>query len=274
MRFTILGASGFIGSHLLAYLNRLGHDCYAPTRNDPLVFSKDLGHVFYCVGLTADFRQRPFDTVQAHICHLAEILQKTRFESLLYLSSSRIYGNGLSSDEDVILQANPQNFNDFYNLTKMTGEALCFSVGLPNVRVVRLSNVYGVDFSSNNFLSSIIRDALLKKNAVVQTTLESSKDYVSVNDVVKVLPDIALSGRYRVYNVASGMNVTNRALLEKLSDISGCAISIAKDAPTIQFPLINIQRIQSEFGFIPSSILEDLEALVLQYRQASNHDKN
>ena len=274
MRFTVLGASGFIGSHQLTHLNRLGHDCYAPTRNDPLVFSKDLGHVFYCIGLTADFRQRPFDTVQAHICHLAEILQKTRFESLLYLSSSRIYGNGHSSDEDVTLQANPQNFNDFYNLTKMTGEALCFSVGLPNVRVVRLSNVYGEDFSSGNFLSSIIRDALIKKSVVVQTTLESSKEYVSVNDVVKVLTDIALSGRYRVYNVASGMNVTNRALLEKLSGISECTFSATKDAPTIQMPPINIQRVQSEFGFAPSSILADLEALVLQYRQASNHDKN
>ena len=78
--FTVLGASGYIGSRLVAHLQAQGHTVWAPTRGDTEVFARPLGHVIYCVGLTADFRTRPFDTVDAHVGLLAEVLRRAQFD--------------------------------------------------------------------------------------------------------------------------------------------------------------------------------------------------
>lgn len=81
---TVLGATGYIGSRLVAHLQAQGHSVWAPVRGDAEVFTRPLGHVMYCVGLTADFRTRPFDTVDAHVGLLAEVLRRAQFDSLLY----------------------------------------------------------------------------------------------------------------------------------------------------------------------------------------------
>ncbi len=265
MRFTILGASGFIGSHLVPHLAHLGHECLAPGRGSPLVLSRDLGHVIYCIGLTADFRTRPFDTVRAHVCYLADVLEHAAFDSLLYLSSTRIYGNSGEAEEGRPLLADPQNPGDLYNLTKTTGESLCFACGRPNVRAVRLSNVYGGDFASGNFLSSVLRDAVERKRVVLHTTLDSAKDYVSIDDVVELLPAIAQSGRHRLYNVASGINVSNGALLAEIRRLTGCELEVSGQARTVSFPRISIERVRQEFGYSPSFVLDDLRQLIARY---------
>lgn len=167
MKFTVLGASGYVGSHLVTHLRLQGYDCFAPARDDDSIFSEPLGHVIYCIGLTADFRYRPYDTARAHVGVLAEILEKCRYDSLLYLSSTRIYAHSDKASEDTLLQADPREMSDLYNLTKMTGESLCFATLTNNVRVVRLSNIYGDDWDSENFLSLIVRDALIRKHVLM-----------------------------------------------------------------------------------------------------------
>lgn len=267
MRYTVLGAGGFIGSHLLAHLEPLGRECFAPRRDDPAVFREDLGHVFFCIGLTADFRERPLDTVRAHVCVLADILERARFESLLYLSSTRLYAHSSRGTEDALLGADTGNFSDYYNLTKMTGESLCFASGRANVRVARLSNVYGADLASSNFLASVVRDALERGEVKLGVSLDSEKDYVSVGDVVSLLPAIAERGKERIYNVAAGRNVSNRALFGALSGITGCRVSVDDGAPTVRYPAVDIGRAQREFGFEPAHILNELQRVVGQFRK-------
>src|SRR4051812_11177152 len=80
MRFTVLGASGFIGSHLMRWLESQSLPYWAPKRCEN-VLGRPLGHVIYCIGLTADFRGRPYDTVRAHVCHLLDILEEAEFAS-------------------------------------------------------------------------------------------------------------------------------------------------------------------------------------------------
>src|SRR2546423_7434097 len=156
---TVLGGSGFIGSALARRLGESRREYLAPGRDEKLV-GRQLGHILYCVGLTADFRSRPFETVQAHVCHLLHILRDCDFDSLLYLSSARIYqGAGATTREEDPLQVSPSKQDDLYNISKAMGESLALHCG-HRVRIVRISNVYGGDFASDNFLSSLIRDAV------------------------------------------------------------------------------------------------------------------
>lgn len=268
-RFTVLGASGFIGSHLVRYLKQEGHDCFVPARDED-VSTRNLGNVIYCIGLSADFRTKPFETIEAHVCCLVDALQRYSFDSFVYLSSTRVYGarEDIAHEEDVI-QNRPLVFSDLYNISKIMGESACFAAGNKNVKVTRLSNVYGYDSQSENFIFSLIRDALKKGKIVLNTTRDSSKDHISVHDVVKMLPLIATRGKHKIYNVASGQNVSAGLIVDRLRDLTGCAVEVAGNAERICFPSMHIGRIKEEFGFQPSSILDDMENLIIDYRKYS-----
>jgi nucleoside-diphosphate-sugar epimerase len=272
---TLLGAKGFIGSHLLKRLSYQNGACYAPHRFEDLT-NKKLGKVIYCIGVTSDFRERPFDTVDAHVCKLLEVIRKCHYEKIMYLSSTRIYNSTLSiAREESILQVNPADFGDLYNISKLMGESLVNTLGDAGC-VVRLSNVYGPDLDSNNFLAHILRDALAKKVITLESSMDSEKDYINVENVVDLLLEIAEKGSRKVYNIASGMNISNQALVEKIISLTGCSLVIKPDAKTVRFPPISIDSIQLEFNYKPSNLLTDMEELVRLYKrfQGDNSDDN
>lgn len=264
--FTVLGATGFIGANLVRWLEAQSMPTRAPSRNED-VTGQPLGHVIYCIGLTADFRERPFDTVRAHVSHLLDILEKAEFDSLLYLSTTRVYAGLSSSAEDSVLRAQPNSADDLYNISKIMGESVSLSSLRRNVRVVRLSNVYGRDFSSHNFLTSVIKEAVENNKVLLRTSPASEKDYVHINDVVALLPRIALSGGHRIYNLASGVNTSNAELMKIIERVTGCAVEVAEDAATLSYPKVSIERIREEFEFYPSLIQEKLADLIGDYQQ-------
>ncbi len=256
--FTVLGASGFIGSHLVEYLKNSQTDYYAPKRGDSEIFSRPLGDVIYCIGLTADFRSRPLEAAEAHVGVLTKILKKGKFDSFLYLSSTRVYEGSISTDESASLTVNPTNPNHIFNLTKLTGEACCLSEGNNKIRIARVSNVLGSDYGSENFVFSVMRDLVLSKSVKVLTTPTSSKDYILVDDVVHLLPKISSRGKEQIYNVASGSNLTNEELLRKIASVSGGQITYLEEAAEICFPPISVDKIRREFKFEPKEVLEGI----------------
>lgn len=269
---TVLGSTGFIGSYLVKKLQEREIVYYSPARAENLSH-KNLGDIIYCIGLTADFRTRPLETVEAHVCKLRNVLQECEFESLTYLSSTRLYkSNGGLAKEDDCLHVEPSNPGDLYNISKALGESLLLA-SEPRARVARLSSVYGADWHSENFLSTLFRDAVTNGRIVLQTALDSEKDYISVRDAVEMLIKIARGGRERLYNVASGNNVSNFALTKRLSELTGCTIEVAPDAPRHAFPQINVERIRNEFEFEPSSVLDDMEMLVESYKARARESR-
>ena len=263
---TILGSEGFIGSHLTAHLRDSGIPCQTPARGDSLR-GRPLGHVIDCAGVTADFRTRPYDTVEAHVSRVVDIARHCTLDSFVYLSSTRLYKDQQSAkaQEEDDISVSPVGAGGLYNLSKAMGEAVVLTLG-ERARVVRLSNVYGYGSEQHNFLASIVTDALTTGEIVLQTSFDSAKDYVSVTDVVRLLPRIAAEARQRIYNVASGVNVTNGEITSAIARLTGCRVSVRPDAETWVYPQISIDRARTEFDFTPSALLDHLPALVEAYR--------
>lgn len=267
--FTILGASGYIGGALVASLRASNTPYLAPQRGDRTIFDRPLGHVIYAIGMTADFRSRPFDTVRAHVSVLTDILENADFNSLTYLSSTRVYTHSPTAATDSRLSVNPADPSDLYNTTKLAGESLCLNCGRKNVRVVRLSNVVGAaDTLSDNFIDEIVRDAV-RGRLIMRSAPESSKDYICLDDVVRLLPEIASKGTRPVYNVASGRNIRNDEWTTRLHEITGCVVVYEKDAPAWVFPEIDIRATIGEFGFSPRSALDILPVLITRQTPTS-----
>lgn len=262
MKFTILGAGGYIGRALCENLRRQGFEVFAPLREDPRIWTEPLGHVIYAIGLTANFRTRPFDTVEAHVSLLARVLRDACFESLLYLSSTRVYSDAVATSEDSTLQVNPNVSGDLYNLSKLLGESLCFNCGHALVRVARLSNVIGGENpGSTLFFYALLTEAragLIR----LQSDPENAKDYITLGDAVHLLQTIAMQGRQRLYNVASGNNVSNRELVEEMRRLTGCQVMYSQGGESAAFMPIDICRISHEFGFRAAPVLAELPALL------------
>lgn len=262
MRFTVIGASGFIGGEIVQDLLARGFDVYAPQRGDVQVFDRDLGHVIYAAGVTADFRKRPFDTLRAHVTFLSSLLERAEFASLLYMSSARIYRHAERGDERAPIKLLSEDIEDYYDLTKLTGEALCFNSGRKNVRVVRISNVVGEDFDSPNFIYDIIRQA---QSGIIQlkSSLSSDKDYIAIKDVVRLVVGIAINGHGKIYNVASGVNITHETLVSLIGGYFGARLFVSEGARPNNSVPINISAIREEFDFIPINVIDYLGGLLV-----------
>lgn len=265
--FTVLGASGFIGGALVSDLREGGVSVNAPSRagiNDFSELKGSLGHIVYTIGLTSDFRVRPFDTVEAHVGLLSRVLQSCDFESLTYLSSTRVYIHSASTREDHPVIVNPNVPEDLFNLSKLAGEALCLASGRA-VRIARVSNVYGEGDLSENFLTSVLRDAAASGRVKIGLSPASSKDYVDLRDVVRWLTAIATRGTRRVYNVASGRNTSNGEIAQALVSL-GIDVAFDEGGRTIAFPPIDVEAIAGEFGNATNDVVDRIPALLAGFR--------
>ena len=263
---TIIGGRGFVGSYLAGYLRTQGWQCQIPDRNDPFLSKDDMGYVFYCAGLTADFRQRPFATVGAHVQLLSDVLERCNFNSLTYLSSTRVYSGAMSTAENATLSVRSFESGDLYNISKLMGESLCLNSGR-NVRVARLSNVYGESMPDTNFLGEILAEAVAKKRVLFRSSPDSEKDFVSIQDVAYYLSQIAFAGGQEIYNLAAGKNTSNATIAAILQE-AGVQCSFMEAAPKISFPEINISKLHQNFGVRTQDFASDLSTLFTLHCEA------
>lgn len=268
MKFTVFGSSGFVGKGLVKSLRGDLHEVVTPCRSDKdwleNAFSKDMGHVIYSIGLTANFRELPFETVEAHVTLLSNILKNGKMESLTYLSSTRVYESASETDEEANLVANPANPSFLYNLSKLLGESLSLN-SKHKARIIRLSNVYGKEMGASNFLASVLKEAAETGRVKFLTSPDSSKDFIALDDVVAFIPRIILDGKHEIYNLASGINTTNAEIAEYLTDL-GVKVSFSDRAEIWNFPVIDISRLKLEFGKPETKLEEVIPDLLSSYR--------
>jgi nucleoside-diphosphate-sugar epimerase len=264
---TILGSSGFIGSNIVEFLKNSNDTYYAPNKNENL-FDKNLGDVIYCIGMTADFRIRPFETVESHICILNSLLKNGTFNSLTYLSSTRLYINSKSeiAKENDRINIDPNNPDDLYTLTKLTGERICLSSG-KNVKIARISNVIGdIMTLSASFIFSIINEIKKTKKLNLHQSLNSSKDYILISDVVQLLLQISKVGKNEIYNIASGVNSTNQEIINILKEYFDFEVNPQVNPKEVIFPNICIKKIRADFDYNPKGIRDQLISLLNNHK--------
>jgi len=267
LRYTILGSSGFIGARLVTRALGLGHDVWCPGRNDRLD-TQGAGHIIYCVGMTANFRGRSHQTIDAHVTHLQRVLRQTNFDSFTYLSSTRVYRHltAAVAHEESPLVVSPGNPEDIYNISKILGENLLLQQD-GRMRIARLSNVVGIDFTSGNFLSCLLRESVCRGRIHLEQSLSSVKDYVDARFVVDALLHLGPYGRHAIYNVASGKNISHEQIIDRLKELTDAEVTVSGNDRRHCFPRICVERIQQEFNFKSSCVFDQLPLLVKRVRE-------
>ena len=262
--FTVVGAAGYVGAALVAALRADSTAVRPLGRGDP-VPNGDLGHVVWCAGLTTDAAERPLDALDAHVGDLVALLRRAGFRSLTYLSSTRVYAGADSGREDAMLRTRPQ---DLFAVSKLAGEAACLSLDRPDVRIVRLSTVYGGTFASPNFLCSLLRDMAAHTTVALPADPTTARDYVHVDDVVAALARLPHTAASRILNLASGEAVRNDHLVAGLEPLLACRADLQGTRPAVAVPLVAVDRLRDEVGLAPRPLLPYLDAVVAELRRA------
>jgi nucleoside-diphosphate-sugar epimerase len=264
--FTVFGATGQIGRSLVARLRERGEHVYAPARHTDEFFNRPLGRIIYCIG-NDRYGSEPLAVVETHVSILCDILERCDYESFLYLSTTRVYMASHDTNEQADIRVNPLEPSHLYNLTKLTGESICLSIPNERVRIVRLSNVTGINPNSHYFLPSLVRDALTLGEINLYLRPNSAKDYIRIEDVGDLIIKIDKSGTQRLYNVASGANISAHQIVEILQRETGCEVHWHQMASSPMFSPIDITRIRNEFGFRPKSVLDHIPEIIRETRR-------
>lgn len=216
----MIGAQGFVGERLAQVLSDGGRAVFAPAKGDPALFDQALGDVFYCAGLTADFDQRPFDTVEAHVSLLSRLLERGRFERLIYLSSTRLY-DGLAvaqADANTALSFDPADPRRTYDLSKALGENLTLTRSGGRGAVARLANVYDWRPGSPGFLSEWLLQARTERALTLASSPGIARDYIHLDDVTAGLVAMAAAPGPGIVNLAGGRLTTNAQIAAVLAE--------------------------------------------------------
>ena len=265
--FTILGAGGFIGAALVAWLESHDHVVHAVTRAALpalLAARRPAGHVIDCIGLTGDFRVRPLDTAEAHVGLVARCLAELQFDSFLLLSSTRVYARAERNARGRrAAGAARRSLRPLQRDEARRRGAVSRRSARRRSRVVRLSNVYGIGMPAETFLGQVLREGRATGGVVFRQSPASAKDYVSIAAVVRLLPAIAAT------RPAADLQRRGRQQHQPRRDRLLPAATSPAGAPASQptlrrcgSPPIDTARLDGEFGPTASDLVADLPTLL------------
>lgn len=266
MRITVIGARGFIGSAIARAARERGHDVV--TASHDRLPRGHAGTVIFCSGLATGSEERPVEAYALHVCAALEALRTLSFERFIYISSTRVYDGAASTQEDAELKVIPQDLQATYATSKIGGEAAVLAAGKRNV-VVRLSNVFGRTMGAHVFLGDIIHQAVTTGRIRLRTALDSSKDYVDVDDAANVVLRITIDGTQRVYNVASGRNTTHGQITKAIAAEVPVQVVVESNAPVAVAPQIDVGRVRGEFDFNSQDVLDTIPEIVRSFQARS-----
>jgi nucleoside-diphosphate-sugar epimerase len=254
-RGTVVGAAGFVGRRLKAKLETSGWEVFAPARGDKELFRRDLGVLFYCAGLTADYDARPFDTVEAHASLISELIRSASFERVVYTSSTRLYdGMGVANvAETQPLVLDPTDPRRVYDLSKALGENLTITRTGGRGAVARLSGVYHWGDEAPGFLSAWLIQAQAHRELTLESSPHVARDYIHLDDVVAALIALGESPEPAgIVNVASGELVTNAEIAQVFEE-EGWHVSFSGQGRPLDPPNADVGKLKS-LGVSPEGV--------------------
>lgn len=285
----VIGANGFLGSHLVDALVREGLEVTAfdrfslpPSfateparritgdflnRSDLEQAVRGQRYVFHFLSTTtpATAAGDPTLDIRTNVAQTVELLETAAaagVERVFYASTGgAIYGDqGKSeySESDRALPVSP------YGIGKLTIEHyLEFfrrTHGL-DYTVLRISNPYGTRQHPNRKQGLI--PIALRRIAQGEPVLQFGdgsmvRDYIYVEDLVRmILPLVRTQGRHRLYNMGSGIGSSVAEILQTLRQVTGVdfAVDVQPSPPTfVDRVVLDTARYEDEFGALEDQV--------------------
>jgi UDP-glucuronate decarboxylase len=293
----ITGASGIVGTYLLAGLKNAGLKkvytvCHSTPENywqelcarvDATVIQGDLTDVHFLAGLPAvdfiihaagygqpgKFMTNPQKTIALNTTSTQGLLSKLNpGGSFLFLSSSEVY-SGLTIPpfvETDIGTTGPDHPRACYIEGKRCGEAIVNTARSQGIKALsaRLSLAYGpgVKTDDKRVLNSFIARALTERKIEMMDAGEALRTYCYVTDAVRMMWNILLHGKDATYNVGGTSRTTIADLARMIGDALKVPVSIPQNTTQALSGApddvrLDLTKYENEFGAIDFVSLEE-----------------
>lgn len=177
---------------------------------------------------------------------------------ILYLSTSSIYGNGISIPTNEMCRVAPSSV---YAMTKLMAE-MYLKDKHPNCYILRLSNVFGPRQHPQNPYSGvmvkILESAITGKPFTVYGDGSQTRDFTYVDDVVSAVTAILEKGKKgEVYNVGSGVETSIAQLMQYLTKDTEVITKEGRAIDNITRRCMDIKKIKMDTGWEPKTSLKE-----------------
>ena len=206
--------------------------------------------------------------------NLLECFRKANYGKMVHISTDEVYGH-LGFNDPSFLESTPINPRSPYAASKASSDLLCMAYINTfdcNISITRCCNNYGPNQHSEKFIPTIIKSLSKNKKVPIYGEGLNIREWVHVYDHNLAVWLVATKGKPEVYNIGSGVELTNIELVDKICKIMGKDLD--KSAVFVEDRLghdfrysIDCSKIQEELLYEPlyTDFDEQLKELVKEY---------
>ena len=284
LKILVLGADGFIGSHIVDRLLDAGHDVSAyvlynslntagwldrasfserasvrilpgDVRDPDSIQAAVAGHeiVLHLAALIAiPFSyQAPRSYIETNVIGTMNVLEAARragVSRVVHTSTSEVYGTAQYVPID---ERHPLVGQSPYSASKIGADQVAHSYwtsfGVP-VTTVRPFNTYGPRQSQRAFIPSVMVQVLSGADRLSLGSLSPTRDLTFVEDTAQGFLDVAEGegGLGEVFNMGSGFEVTMADVVDMICEIAGRKIDIVEDTERVRPENSEVERLWSD----------------------------
>lgn len=279
-KFLITGAGGFIGSHLVSYLNDKKFNLYLidnkKIKNKKISYLKfnlnkkikkklvGFTHIFHLAASLGveNISKNPYLSFKNNIYSLTNIIDNIKINSpkctFIYFSSSEVYSplikksfKYLPTKPDIDLLINKETINrDSYYLSKIIGEKLVQFSGL-NYIILRPHNIYGPNMGFRHVISELIIKN--QKNKCEIFSPNHTRSFCYISDAIEQIYKISINHKClnKVFNIGNPFDeITIFNLAQKIKKITNSKTKLIKGPVTLGSPKRRFPSISKNLNFI------------------------
>ena len=278
------GADGFIGSHLVEHLVRLGHDvrafvlynsfnswgwldsCAPDVVGKFEVFAGDIRdphgvraamqdcdvvlHLAALIGIPYSYHS-PDTYVDTNIKGTLNVLQAGRdlgVSQIIHTSTSEVYG---SAQFVPITELHPLEGQSPYSASKIGADqmALAFHRSFDSpITVIRPFNTYGPRQSARAVIPTVITQLAAGGGSIRLGSVHPTRDFSFVNDTVNgFVSAIGIERSFgEVVNLGSGFEVSIETTVQMIEEIMGVTTDVQTHEDRVRPPLSEVDRLWAD----------------------------
>jgi GDP-L-fucose synthase len=268
----VLGAGGFIGSHVASALNAvrspssLECDLRSPTQALMVINGHDI--IINCAGVTSGSgaageggRDLVIDNTRLMLA-VFDACARAGVKKLINLSSTTGYPDRSNLRELEYFEEEPHPAYRHVGNAKRFAERLADMYSFETI-FLRCSGVYGPGADYDPRTSHVI-EATIRKVAERQRPLtiwgdgEDERDALHIDDMVAAIA-LAIKAPPGAYNLASGSGMSVNAMVKLLIDYAGYAPEIVHDLSRpkmVKNRVLNTEKVRAIMGWRPTITME------------------
>jgi nucleoside-diphosphate-sugar epimerase len=266
-RLVVLGATGFVGGHVVDRARELGWEVLGLSSKDMDLASPNGAEMLSAILRDGDtvvhgaaiVPTRNAGEVSQNLVvtqSVVDAIAGHEIAQLVVVSSDAVYG----SESGIISEASACSPDSMHGIMSLAREMMCREVKTPVFTIVRPAPIYGVgdphkSYGPNRFIGQMVDSGeitLFGEGAAM-------RDHVFIDDVADVIVRTITARESGVINIASGQSISFAALAELIceagTDGSRTTVVGSESSPTFRsYDISNLVRLFPDFEPVPPAV--------------------